>query len=96
MNTNEAALRKVLEALPINSLVVIAAELERNQGRHAGDLPQDAQDAIADLETDIISIACQRLDSDDLVFLQYVSWWYKSHDSREWYQRIISHEVSGL
>lgn len=89
MYTNKASLKKALEALPINSLVVIAAELERNRG---GDTSEDRQDAIENLLTDVLNGACGRLE-DNHDFMQAVNWWYQSYDSREWYQRIISHTL---
>lgn len=86
MDTNKAALRKVLEVLPINSLVVIAAELERNRG---GDTTEDVQEAIENLLLDVLNAASGRLEDSQGFFMQAVNWWYASYDSREWYQKIL-------
>lgn len=92
MYSNKASLKLALETLPLNSLVVIAAELVRNLDKI--DIPSDmgeaADDALDSLYIDVLNAGCSRA-GDDVDFTRAVNWWYQEPgaDSRKWYQRIL-------
>lgn len=100
MYSNKASLKQVLETLPINSLVVIAAELMKNKGDglEASDRSEAAEDALDSLYLDVLNAASARVENPDhpstgsgYDFLQAVNWWFMEPgaDSRKWYQRIL-------
>lgn len=92
MYSSKASLKQALETLPINSLVVIAAELMHNKGDglEQPDRPEGAEDALESLYIDVLNAACGRTGDAD-GFLQAVNWWYMEPgaNSRKWYQRIL-------
>lgn len=88
MNTTKATLKKALAALPASNLAVIAAAL---MGHQDGDLPDDAQEAIEELLTDVLNAGTSRFDDGYTdYFMRAVNWWYQSHDHRAWYQRCLT------
>lgn len=88
MNTTKATLKKALEALPASNLAVIAAAL---MGQQDGDLPDDAQEAIEELLLDVLNAGTGRFDDGYTdYFMRAVNWWYKSHNHRAWYQRVMN------
>jgi hypothetical protein len=89
LESSKSSLRKALENLPINTLAIIAAELGVVLGSPEArpDLPEDAQQAIDDLQLDVMNAGSIKLSGFD-DFLVIVNAWYLSRDSG-WYQNFL-------